>query len=78
MIADGKNTTSNAASKCEPLAVGIREACDLLGIKRSTLYREISAGRLLPVKAGKRTLLPTSELRRWLAGLPIAATGGRS
>ena len=54
----------------EPLAVSIREGCRILGIKRSTIYREIAAGRLKVRKAGKRTLLTVAELRRWLALLP--------
>lgn len=54
----------------EPLAVTIPEGCRLIGVKRSTVYREIAAGRITALKAGKRTLLPVASLRAWLASLP--------
>ncbi len=54
----------------EPLAVGISEAGRLIGIGRSSLYRELCAGRLQAIKAGKRTLLTMASLRAWLASLP--------
>ena len=54
----------------EPLAVTILEGCRIIGIRRSSIYREISAGRIRAVKAGKRTLLPMASLRAWLAALP--------
>ena len=54
----------------EPLAVTIPQACHLTGLARSSIYREIGAGRIKAVKAGKRTLLPMDSLRAWLAALP--------
>jgi excisionase family DNA binding protein len=39
------------------------------GISRSKTYEEIAAGRLRPVKVGKRTLIPVTEAERWLASL---------
>ena len=54
----------------EPLAVSISEGCRIIGLKRSSIYREIAAGRIRAVKAGKRTLLPMATLRAWLASLP--------
>jgi len=62
--------TFDAGKSSEPLAVSIIEGGRILGIKRSSIYREIAAGRLLAVKAGKRTLLPMASLRAWLASLP--------
>ena len=54
------------------LAVGISDACRMISLARSTLYREISAGRLKAHKAGRRTLFSVDELMRWLASLPKA------
>jgi len=45
-----------------PLLVGVSEACDLLSIKRTFLYRLISDGRLRPVKLGRRTMFRYSDL----------------
>lgn len=49
-----------------PLAVSVTEAVRLTGIGRSKLYSEISAGRLVPVKVGRRTVIRLAELHRWL------------
>jgi len=57
-------------STIEPLAVSIPEGCRIIGVKRSSIYREIAAGRITALKAGKRTLLPVASLRAWLASLP--------
>ena len=61
--------TKSSQTDLEPLAVSIREGCRMIGIKRSSIYREIAAGRIKAVKAGKRTLLPVASLRAWLASL---------
>jgi len=58
----------------EPLAVSIPEGCKMIGLKRSSIYREIAAGRIQAVKARGRTLLPVASLRTWLASLPQATT----
>lgn len=61
---------SDLGNSQEPLAVSILEGCRIIGVKRSSIYREIAAGRIRAVKAGKRTLLPMASLRAWLASLP--------
>ena len=60
----------DAGNPIEPLAVSISEAGRIIGIKRSSIYREIAAGRLTAVKANKRRLLTMEALRAWLAALP--------
>ena len=40
-----------------------------LGVSRSYLYREISAGRIAIVKFGTRTLITEAELHRFAAEL---------
>jgi excisionase family DNA binding protein len=37
---------------------------------RSTLYRDIEAGRLRTVKLGRSTRVPRAELERYVAGDP--------
>ncbi len=50
-------------------AYSVDEACELLSIGRTLLYTEIKAGRLRPVKCGRRTLIPHAELEAFIARL---------
>lgn len=50
----------------EQLAYGPDDAARLCSIGRSTLYRLIQSGEIRTVKVGARTLIPASELRRFL------------
>jgi excisionase family DNA binding protein len=52
------------------LALSIREACEAAGVGRTVLYEEITKGRLVAHKRGRRTLIKASELERWLDELP--------
>lgn len=52
------------------LTLNVREACELLGLGRSSFYRAIREGRLPAKKLGKRTLVLRADLERFLAGLP--------
>lgn len=38
------------------------EAAQMLGIGYATIYRWIKAGKLIPVRVDKRTLIPKSEI----------------
>jgi len=51
-------------------ALRVSEACSALAISRSKLYLELAAGRLRAVKCGRRTLIPATEIKAWLDGLP--------
>ena len=53
-----------------PIGLTIREAVQLSGISRSTLYRAIKAGEVVARKHGRRTIILADELRAWLQGLP--------
>lgn len=41
-----------------------------MGISRSQLYVELATGRLTARKHGRCTLVPATEIDRWLAQLP--------
>jgi excisionase family DNA binding protein len=50
-----------------PFAVGLNEACRLMGISRALIYQLINAGELEIVKIGTRTVIRTDVIQRFLA-----------
>jgi excisionase family DNA binding protein len=48
----------------------IAEACAVAGIRRTTLYKSISAGELRAIRIRGRTLILARDLHRWLEGMP--------
>jgi excisionase family DNA binding protein len=50
----------------------IRQACEEYGLSRSSLYREVDAGRLSLRKIGKSSRIARDDLDAWLAALPVA------
>jgi excisionase family DNA binding protein len=50
------------------LAHQVPAACHRLGIGKTTLYEEIKEGRIKVIKVGRRTLVPESELQRYING----------
>ena len=56
------------------LAYSIASAIRITGLGRTSLYREISAGRLIAHKVGRRTLIHAEDLDRWLASQPIVSS----
>lgn len=57
-----------------PLAISIAEAVRMVGLGRTSLYAAIAAGKLTTKKAGRRTLIETTALRRFIDTLP--SSGG--
>ena len=55
-----------------PLLVSIARTVELTGCSRSLIYQMIATGSLKAVKAGRRTLIPHTELLRWVESLPPA------
>jgi excisionase family DNA binding protein len=51
-----------------PLAHQIPEACARVGIGRTMMYQLINEGKIKPIKVGRRTLIPESELQKLIAG----------
>jgi excisionase family DNA binding protein len=58
---EGQVAASGQASL--PLLVGIRQASELLGLGRSTIYKLISAGTIRTIKIGNRSLIESAALR---------------
>lgn len=56
----------------EPFALTVPEAVRFSGIARTRIYALAGEGRLTLRKAGRRTLVLTSELKALLDGLPPA------
>ncbi len=54
----------------QQLAYGVVEACRVAACGRSTLYREIRAGRLRARKIRGRTVILVDDLKKWLQALP--------
>ncbi len=57
----------------ERLTVSPAEACSMVGIGRTHLYRLIADGRIRPAKLGRRTLIPVAQLHALLADAQDAA-----
>lgn len=54
----------------QKMAYSIKEVVTLFGIGRSSIYREISEGRLRVIKLGKRSLVLRTDLDEWMKKLP--------
>ena len=54
-----------------PKLLSLTEVGERTALSRSTLYREIEAGRLMAVKIGKSVRITDSELRRYIESLQI-------
>ena len=54
----------------QPIAMTIAEACSAARCGRTSIYMAISAGELRAVKRGRRTLVLSDDLRRWVTALP--------
>jgi excisionase family DNA binding protein len=53
-------------TELEPMALSVAEAARVLRVSRMTLYRLAWRGMIRFVKLGGRTLVPMSEIRRFL------------
>jgi len=56
--------------------LSIDEAADALGIGRTALYHELTAGRLRSFKVGRRRLVPTSATTAFIEALARGEGGG--
>ena len=53
--------------------LSIPEFCNIASVGRSTVYEEMSGGRLKSVKVGRRRLIPAIEVKRWLEAIAKTA-----
>ena len=58
--------------RIEPYAISILDAVRLSGIGRSSIYQAIRRGELPIRKSGRRSLILTADLQRWLSELPTS------
>jgi excisionase family DNA binding protein len=58
--------------RIEPYAISILDAVRLSGIGRSSIYQAIRRGELPIRKSGRRSLILTADLKRWLSALPTS------
>ena len=54
-----------------PKLLSLHEVSERTALSRSTIYREIDAGRLVAVKIGKSVRITDSELRRYIESLQV-------
>jgi excisionase family DNA binding protein len=54
----------------QPIAFTITDACEVSRIGRTRIYEAIRAGELPARKHGKRTLILSEDLRKFLETLP--------
>lgn len=59
-----KNTYDQKLATAGKLAYRVDEACQCLGIGRTSLYALVKAGELKLIKIAGRTLVPRSEIER--------------
>jgi len=59
------------ALPAEKLTYNLKEAATALGIGKTTLYKAIAERRLRAIKLGSRTLIPSEDLRAWIAAQPM-------
>ena len=62
----------------QPAAFDVPTFCDRYGVSRATAYKELSSGRLLGTKVGRKTLIRSTDAECWLASLPQFRTLGRT
>ena len=61
----------------EPIALSVMEAVKASGLGKTTLYEAMADGRLETRKVGRKRLVLTRSLRRFIEGtIPRTANGG--
>lgn len=84
MVAVQQGPLRAGGEPVSPLAYSVPDARSMLGGMGNTwFYAQVKAGRIRTVKLGSRTLVPASELVRFVAEiglspLPCADHGGES
>jgi excisionase family DNA binding protein len=71
---DHRQLPTTASHEMEKIAFNLPEACQALGLGRTTLYAAIKIGELKAVKAGRRTLITREALQDFLDQRPSLPT----
>jgi len=53
-----------------PRLLSIKQACDSLGISRTSVYSALASGKLRSVTVGRRRLIPIDAIEDFIAALP--------
>jgi len=56
----------------QPAALSVRNFCEAVSIGRTTFYGLVAQGHIRTKKLGRRTLVPITEVERFIAALPSA------
>lgn len=54
--------------KLPKITYSVREACNVSGLSKTTIFLHIKEGRIKPRRVGGRTLIPADALREFLLG----------
>jgi hypothetical protein len=57
-------------SAFKPIAVSVRNAAKLIGVRPYHITKACRAGDLVPRKCGVKSLIAVADLERWFASLP--------
>lgn len=57
----------------QKLSFTIEQAVKATGIGRTTIFAAIKSGRLVARKNGRRTLIASGDLQKFLASLPVVS-----
>lgn len=67
-IDEAHNLSVPTSHQAGRTAYTIKEVVERVGVSRTLLHQEIKAGRLAPVRIGRRALVTASALDAWLSG----------
>ncbi len=59
------------------LAVAVVQAAEMIGVSESLMWRLVSDGKIQRIKIGRRTVIRTSELERFLSEHEESPAGTR-
>lgn len=57
----------------EPVNIGLKEACRITGLGKTTIYELIKTGKLTIRKYGAKTLFDYAEVRDFARSIPVEA-----
>ena len=60
------NSTSQQSSPGTKMTLSVREAAELIGISKPSMYEVVRTGKVRSVKVGKKILISRQSLMDWL------------